>query len=277
MTSRILRLIRLYYSLPLAGGFIVIMLYLRGGSLEGVLEKTLLAFASLFCIISAAYCLNDICDRRIDAVNKPSRVLPSGSLNVKTAIIFCAGLFAAGLAFAFFCGAAFSIAAAGLSGLLILYDTKSKSAGVFKVLLAAGLTTSLYPLAFTLAEPVHTPRLAVLYIHPVWLFFSSLGYELLKDARDVKGDSTFSSADLQYREKKYTRAARFIIPAASLITLIPYFAGMCREVYLASAAGAILLAIASTGRKPSAAIRLVYCEVFLITAGSLADIIIFGP
>ncbi|OXU15061.1 UbiA family prenyltransferase [Sedimentisphaera salicampi] len=276
MTASLLRLIRLYYSLPLAGGFIVIMMYLRGGSLAGVWGKTLIAFGSLFCIICAAYCLNDICDREIDAVNKPSRVLPSGGLSIKAALIFSGCLFAAGLGAAIFCGTDFSLAAAGLSVLLVLYDTKSKSAGIVKVLLAAGLTTSLYPLAFILADPVQTPRLTVLYIHPFWLFFSSLGYEMLKDVRDIEGDSKFSNANLKSREKNYLLAAKIIIPAASLITLIPYFAGLCREVYLASSAGAILLAFGAVGQKPSRAIRLVYCEVFLITAGSLADLLTFG-
>ena len=46
MILALLKLMRLYYALPLAGGFIVILSYLTGGNIDHIPEKAVLAFLS---------------------------------------------------------------------------------------------------------------------------------------------------------------------------------------------------------------------------------------
>jgi geranylgeranylglycerol-phosphate geranylgeranyltransferase len=278
MILALLKLIRLYYSLPLASGFIVILAYLTGGNLAPVIDKAILSFFSLICIISASYVFNDVCDIEIDKINCQYRMLAAGRITKKAALIYSLILFVTGIVLGAFCSVAFFLVITAITGLLVCYDLLSKRIGIFKDILVAILMTSLYPLSFTLAESMQTPRLNVLYIHPAWLFLTSLGYEMLKDIPDMKGDSRVNGRDLNYcRSKIFVITSRLFIIAASLLTLLPYMLGYCKSIYLASAIAAIILAVASTFNKPAVAIRYIYAEVFLITAGSMADLLVYGP
>jgi len=154
----------------------------------------------------------------------------------------------------------------------------SKRMGLFKDVLVALLMTSLYPLAFMLTDAIETPRLNVLYIHPVWLFLSSLGYEMLKDIRDMKGDRQVHGADSNYcKDRRFIFLARVFIVAGSIVTLGPFVFGFCKGVYLAGAIAAVVLAVVSTFNKPAVAIRYVYAEIFVVTFSSLADLLVFCP
>ena len=278
MILTLLRLMRLYYALPLACGFIVILSYLTGGNIGQMLEKVVPAFLSLVSVISAGYVLNDVCDVEIDKINCPSRMLAAGKLRKKTALIWAISLFTIGLVFAGFCNLPFFLVITAIAGLLVFYDIFSKCIGVFKDIIVAVLMISLYPLAFTLAQPAQTPRLNVLFILPVWLFLSSMGYEMLKDIRDIKGDRKINCEKLNYcKDKKFLLISMAFVIAGSLVTLLPFFLGYCRHVYLAASIGAIILAIFSTFKIPAIAIRYIYIEIFLITAGSMTDLLVFGP
>ena len=187
-------------------------------------------------------------------------------------------LFTTGLVIGGFCSLAFFLAMTAIAGGLIFYDLFSKRMGVFKDILVAALTSSLYPLAFTLTESAQTPRLNVLFIHPAWLFFSSFGYEILKDIRDVKGDCQVTGRTVNYCNNQYIALmSRVFILGGSLITLLPFILGYCKGIYLAASITAIVLATVSTFHKPAFAIRYVYAEILLITAGSMVDLLVFGP
>ncbi len=278
MSLALLKLMRLYYSVPIAMGFIVILSYLTGGNLVSIFDKVILSFFSLLSIISASYVFNDVCDIEIDKINCPHRILAAGKLKRKVALGWSIVLFATGMALGGGCGLAFFLLISAVAGLLVCYDLLSKKIGIFKDVLVAILMTSLYPLAFTLTESLQTPRLNVLYIHPVWLFLSCLGYEMLKDIRDIKGDSQITGRDLDHcKDKRFVVMSRLFIVAGSLVTLLPFMLGYCKQIYLVASIAAIILAIASTFQRSAVAIRYVYAEIFLITAGAMADLLVFGP
>jgi len=279
MTAAWLKLMRLYYGLPLAGGLIVIVSYLRAGDIEPIRGKVVTAFISLFMIISAGYVLNDVYDREIDKINRPGRQVVGKIISPKTATRGAMMLFAGGLILGFFGGYRFWGVLVPVVILLILYDIYSKRMGIFKDVLVAVLTTSLYPLAFALTSAVSSPRLPVLYIHPIWLFFTTLGYEMLKDVRDAAGDRRVEGCFLpSYSVHKWFEGlAKMLVLSASLITLLPILLGYCKEVYMWAAIGAIILAAFSLLPKPARAIRFIYAEVFLITAGSMVDLMVYGP
>ena len=159
MVGDLLRLVRLYYALPFSAGFLVILAYLRGGELESIRREAMLSFFSLLCVISAGYVFNDVCDVRIDRINCPGRVLAAGRLTRTTATAWAGFLFVVGMLAAGLCGPWFLLGTGAMAAGLACYDLFSKRIGIFKDLLVAVLLTSLYPLAFTLAQPVDTPRL----------------------------------------------------------------------------------------------------------------------
>ena len=206
-------------------------------------------------------------------------MLPKGQVTRKTASVFSCILFILGIALASPCGRRFFSVLMLIAFGLVMYDLYSKKMGIFKDILVAILTTSLYPLSFALTETVSTPRTNALYIFPVWLFLTTVGYEILKDIRDIKGDSILR--DKQHgsycTNPGFLLSARIIILTASLLTVLPYVLGYCKQIYLASSLLAIVLAMLSLKQPPAKAIRFIYAEVFLITAGSMADLWVYGP
>ena len=278
MIAALIRLMRLYYSLPLSCGLIVIVAYVTGGDLGAVDPSVALAVFSLCCTISAAYVLNDVCDVKVDAINCPQRMLPSGMVTRKIALPFSIILFVIGIGSASYCGWLYMLVLAAVAVGLVLYDLFGKRLGIFKDVLVAALVTSLYPLALTLAKPVSGPTLKSLYIFPVWLFFTAMGYEMLKDIRDFKGDNQTAPERFQRSCDKpgFLFAARMIIFLAGLLALLPFVLGYCKWIYLASSIAAIAITAISLKHPPAKAIRFIYAEVFLITAGSMVDLMVFG-
>lgn len=276
MTLALIKLTRPYYSLPLSCGLIVITAYITGGDFSVLGIKLLIACLSLFFVISAGYTLNDVCDIPVDAVNNPGRVLPQKDIKPGAALTSAVVLFAVGMILSLFCGWRFLIVLGLVALGLMIYDLFSKKMGIFKNILAAFLTVSLYPLSFALAEPVQTPRLNALTIFPVWLFLTAVGYEMLKDIQDVKGDRIRKSNRTYCESPNFLRAARVLIITAALLSILPYVLGFCQEIYLGSSILTIALAVLSLRQPPMKAIPPVYAGVFIITVGSLADLLVFG-
>jgi geranylgeranylglycerol-phosphate geranylgeranyltransferase len=272
MTLGLIRLMRPYYALPLSCGFIVILLYLRGGTLEGIQNIALWSVAALACLISGADVLNDIFDIEVDRINSPRRPLPSGHVTLSTAIALAVVLFVSSLACAAMCGGSFLLGITIVAAILITYDICGKRMGLVRNFLVAAAAVSLYPLAFALADPVQTPRLNVLYIHPAWFFLTALGYEMLKDIRDRSGDALISRRKYAF-DKWFHVLARMVLITASLIALLPFLLGYCGIVYLTAAIISLVLYILACRLAPVPAIRLIYAAVALITLGSLLDIL----
>jgi geranylgeranylglycerol-phosphate geranylgeranyltransferase len=279
MIIALIKLMRLYYALPLSCGFVVVVYYLRGASLFPIRHQLLLAWISLCTTISAAYISNDVCDVEIDMINSPLRVLPQGKMKRKTALAWSMVFFVASLIIAGLCNKLFLLGMGILILLLLFYNIYSKRIGLLKDSFVALLVVSIYPLAFVLAEPVQTPRLKSLFIFPIWLFLSTLSYEMLKDIRDIKGDKTANGKSVaEYSDKKgFFVLSRLLAVIASLVSIIPFVLGSCKQIYLVSSVIAIVLAVLSTRKKPSIAIRYIYLEVFLITVGSAVDLMVYGP
>ena len=189
MILPLVRLTRPYYCLPLSAGLLVITTYVTGGRRSVVDGSLVPACLALYSVLSAAYLLNDFCDIHADAVDHQRRVLPSKQLAPSVAWIASACLFVLGLALASFGGWGFFLLLTLVAMGLVAYDIFSKRLGMFKAIVVAMLTNG------DLSAGVHTQRgrgharLYVLWIHPLWLFATTVGYEMLKDIRDIRGDS----------------------------------------------------------------------------------------
>jgi geranylgeranylglycerol-phosphate geranylgeranyltransferase len=268
-----LKLMRLYYALPLAGGFLVILLYLRDGTLAGMGDLALWSAASLACLIAGAHVFNDVCDVVVDRVNSPSRPLPSGRVSPGIAWALAAALVTISLGCAAWCGIAFFGVVAVVAVFLGAYNAFGKRMGLAKDILAACLVTSLYPLAFVLAEPVHTPRVNVTFVHAGWLLLTAMGYQMLKDVRDAAGDSLSGRVVGSGFHARFMKWARRCVVAGAVLLFMPFALGWCGYIYLASACIATGLAIWAARLQPQPAIRLIYAEVLILTLGSLLDIV----
>lgn len=270
---------RLYYSIPLAAGLIVIVSYLTDGNLKPVQNDLVFAVLSLVSILSGAYILNDAMDIKADEINCPNRVLPSGKLKKHNAVYFSIVVFITGLVLSMLCNFSFFLGICIVLAGLIFYDLYSKRIGIAKILIVAALTSSLYPLSLTIAQAGISPRVNVLWIHPIWLFLTSASYEMLKDIRDRKGDCVMSNSNrLNYCDsKRFANFIKVVTISASLITLLPFILKYGQTIYLIASIIAITLAVTSIFFKPKDAIKFLYLEIFIITAGSMLDLLVFGP
>ena len=71
-------------------------------SLQTHWPNILFGFFTGYLLCAAAMTINDYYDRAIDAVNEPTRPIPSGLVSIKESLTFVAGLTIVGLIFAYF-------------------------------------------------------------------------------------------------------------------------------------------------------------------------------
>jgi len=274
----LLKLIRLHYSLPLMGGFVVIVMFQNDGDLLGISGLLIRACLSLFLVMAAGYSLNDLCDMAADRINHPGRVLVKGDISPGFSLGLAVTCFLASIYLAALCNRTFCLGMLLISIALIIYDLFSKRLGIFKDILVAGLVTSLYALAYALVGPSSSARAKTLLIHPIWLFLTAVGYEMLKDIRDIKGDQVMaSSRRMRHSTQAWFRILRNVpLLAAALLLPLPYIWGYCQWVYLLCTLLAIYCAIRASLARTHAALYYIYAEVAIVTLGSLLDLLICG-
>lgn len=272
------KLLRLHYCVPLTAGYAVILMYLTQGSFASLPRAWPLAFASLFCAMAGAYAINDLWDRASDRINHPHRVLIRGDVSPRQAGIAGAVLSGLSLLCAGACGLRFVIVMVCIALSLLIYNRWSKQWGLLKALWVAMMVTSLYPMAWALAGPGQGARVRTLWIHALWLFLTGLGYEMLKDIRDVEGDAAAGHRDKAMLRTRpwYRMLLRVALISGGLIVLLPFLLAYCQWVYGVIAVCAVLLALAASFAPIKTALACVYAEVVLVTLGSLADALVFG-
>jgi 4-hydroxybenzoate polyprenyltransferase len=78
------------------------------------------------CLYAGGVVLNDCFDRRIDAIERPERPIPSGRISIAAAATLGGGLLAVGIALAAGAGPAALRTAAAVAALVVLYDALGK-------------------------------------------------------------------------------------------------------------------------------------------------------
>jgi 4-hydroxybenzoate polyprenyltransferase len=278
MIVAMLKLCRLYYAIPMSLAYLLTVYYARGGEMAGQWAAALASAAALAMVIAGAYVLNDVLDRAVDRINAPGRPVAAGRIAPLAAGTFAAALTLAGLGLAGLCRPALLAGIAAVAAALLIYNLLSKRLGLLKQVLCAALMTSIYPLAIAQAGGAAGPRAGSLAAFPVWLFLTAFGYELLKDIRDLGGDPPIAGRPTRVKRnpRLWRRIASAAIAGSSVILVVPALLG-CRWVYLAGAAVAMVLAVASA-LTPGVrrAIALVYAECFIVGLAAAADVMIFG-
>jgi len=187
--------------------------------------KIAYGFLTGFTLCAAAMVVNDYYDRAIDAVNEPSRPIPSGLVSVRGALVLVFVLTVLGFVFAFFTSV-LCLAVAAVSWVIVVaYVTVGKRTGL--------------PGNFLVSACVATPfvygSVAVLDWVPlnVWLFasmafLSNTGREITKGIVDVKGDAAESVKTLavRYGERNAAVAAAVFYVSAVALTSLPWLLGL---------------------------------------------------
>src|SRR3990172_1917568 len=193
--------------------------------------KIAYGFLTGFTLCAAAMVVNDYYDGAIDAVNEPSRPIPSGLVSVRGALVLVFVLTVLGFVFAIFFSV-LCLAVAAVSWVIVVaYVTVGKRTGL--------------PGNFLVSACVATPfiygSVAVMDWVPlnVWLFaamafLSNTGREITKGIVDVKGDAAESVKTLavRYGERNAAVAAAVFYVSAVALTSLPWLLGLVSYWFL---------------------------------------------
>jgi geranylgeranylglycerol-phosphate geranylgeranyltransferase len=173
-------------------------------------------------VTAAGNVVNDYCDADIDAVNRPDRPIPAGTVSMHGALLYAALLFAAGNLLALLATPLCLGIALFNSALLVLYAGRLKGTPFVGNLAVAYLSASIFLFGGALAGL--EGLLATLPVAGV-TFLAMTAREILKDAEDVEGDSAGGARTLPMIvgvERSVSLAFAFAL-AAALLSMLPVF------------------------------------------------------
>ncbi|MCS7124170.1 MAG: geranylgeranylglycerol-phosphate geranylgeranyltransferase [Candidatus Bathyarchaeota archaeon] len=181
-------------------------------------------FFTGFLLTAASMVINDYYDREIDAINEPSRPIPSGLIKPKEALAFAVlltvmGLTAAGLnsiKATFNC----FIIAVIFWLISVSYVTFGKKTGFPGNLLVSACVSA--PFLYGSLAVTNTVR-SNIWIFVAMVFFSNTGREITKGIADVEGDKArdVKTIAVIYGERRAAIAAVMFFLFAVALTPIP--------------------------------------------------------
>ena len=201
-------------------GFAVLVGAVLASPLVGSLNwlDVLYGFLAGFTFCAAAMVVNDYYDRNIDAINEPSRPIPSGAVKTREALAFVVALSAVGFVFAFLVSILCFVVAAASLAITATYLTVGKRSGLpgnFLVSVCVAipfLYGSIVAIGFVSLNVVLFASMA---------FLSNTGREITKGIVDVKGDSTEGIKTLAVRFGERSAAFAAVLFYVSAVALTP--------------------------------------------------------
>jgi len=195
---------------------------------------TALGFVTGFTLTGFSMVLNDYFDRDIDAVNEPSRPIPSGAVKPSEALVYASLLSVVGLTTSMLTGTGCLMLAALSTVLSIGYTSYGKRLGLVGNMMVSGCIAIPFLYGGLL---VGTPRLSNLLAAST-AFLSNTGREVTKGIVDLEGDRRFGveTVAVRYGCRRAAYVAAALYTSAVLLTPIPFFTGDATLGYLIAVA-----------------------------------------
>ena len=181
----------------------------------------LYGFVTGFTLTAASMTINDYYDRAIDAINEPSRPIPSGSVSAREALAFVFVFSAIGFVFAYLTSVLCLMVAIISWAVVVTYVTVGKRSGLPGNFLVS--TCVAIPFIYGSIIMLSTVPLSVL-LFTLMAFLSNTGREITKGIVDVKGDEAegIKTLAVRYGEKNAAVAAALFYVSAVALTPIPW-------------------------------------------------------
>ncbi|MBS7632609.1 geranylgeranylglycerol-phosphate geranylgeranyltransferase [Candidatus Bathyarchaeota archaeon] len=195
------------------------------GSLIASWTSLTYGFLAGFTLTAASMAINDYYDREIDAVNEPSRPIPSGQIKPHEALAVAAIFSIIGMVSAYLNNFYCFLVAAVSWAVSMTYTTVGKRSGLggnFLVSLCVAIPFIYGSLA---VSSVIKPKVLVF---AGIVFLSYTGREITKGIVDVQGDGTrgVKTVAVHYGEKNAAFASAFFYVLGVLLSPIPWLFGM---------------------------------------------------
>lgn len=245
-----LELVRLHNCLLAGAAVLVGMIVVI--SREIPLPRAAFAFAVAVMICGGGNAINDYCDRKIDAINRPRRPIPSGRIKAGHALGMGRSLFMIGVLLAIPLGTPCIILAILNSLVLAFYAAELKHRGLIGNLMIGYLVGSTFlfgGLAVKNVPKLQAVSLQAVSILAVMAALSTIGRELIKDIEDMKGDKKIGLKTFPLRHGTRAAAALAIVFIVMAIALspLPYMLELFSTVYLVPVILSVLILIGAAG------------------------------
>lgn len=155
-------------------------------------SEFLLLTLSTVCIAAAGYIINDYYDVKIDAINRPDRMLVGKEIRRRRAMFAHLILSAVGVAIGF--RLLLPVGLINLGAVLLLWGY---SARLKKMLLVGNVSIAILSASMLLVVAVYADKVNMITLgYAAFAFLISLIREIIKDMEDVKGDASFDCRTL---------------------------------------------------------------------------------
>ena len=181
----------------------------------------LYGFVTGFTLTAASMTINDYYDRAIDAINEPSRPIPSGSVSAREALAFVFVLSAVGFVFAYLTSVLCLVVAIISWIIVVTYVTVGKRSGLPGNFLVS--TCVAIPFIYGSIIALSQVPLSVL-LFTLMAFLSNTGREITKGIVDVEGDKAegIKTLAVRYGERTAAVAAAVFYLLAVSLTPLPW-------------------------------------------------------
>lgn len=223
-----------YKNCAMAGLAAVIGAGIAYSAAPGALVWMGLIFITVFLITGAGNAINDYFDAGIDAINRPSRPIPSGRITGNCAFRFSIVLFAAGIMISYFIGTNLTpfLIAVFNSILLYLYASYLKKKVLVGNLSVSYLTGSTFLFGGAAYGGKGIQVTLVLFFLSMLATFAR---EIVKTIEDIEGDRKDGAMTIPMKigERRAAYLACVFGILAVFLSPLPYLMDMFNEYYLA--------------------------------------------
>ena len=222
-------LLRLPYWMMSGGLALLTAFAITKGSLS--FQTALLVFLSMSFITSAGFSVNDYFDRESDAIIKPNRPIPSGSLSLNQVIIASILLFALGLGLSVLINLLSFVILLIDSIVLLFYSMFVKRKSGFAANVIVGL---LVGTAFVYGEAAISNTLSLIALSLYPIACGTIGGNVLRDILSLEGDSKIGYPTLPQKigNSKSVKVAAFFFTTTGVLASLPYILGKFSVYYL---------------------------------------------
>jgi geranylgeranylglycerol-phosphate geranylgeranyltransferase len=225
----LIALLRLPYWM-MSGGLALLTAFAIAHGVSSV-ETVLLVFFSMSLITSAGFAVNDYFDRESDAVIKPKRPIPAGSLSLKQVVAAAVILFALGLSLAALINLLSFVILLIDSVVLLLYSAfvKRKSGLAANVLVGLLVGT-----AFIYGEATVSNTVSIISLSLYPIACGTIGGNVLRDILSIEGDSRVGYPTLPQKigNAKSVKIGAFFFAITGVLSPLPYALGKFTVYYL---------------------------------------------
>lgn len=205
------------------GVAVVIGELLAFGEVPPFFDVVVPGFFTGFSVCGGAMAINDFYDREIDAINVPSRPIPSGRMSPKEALVWGIVLYSLGVLSSLIINFGCGIIAVVFSVLSAMYASFLKSTGVlgnFIVSISVGVPFLFGGVALGGWD---IPELSLAIFFTAVL--ANMGREITKGIMDVEGDAMGGVKTLAVRfgERAAAKVAALFFFSAVFVSQLPYF------------------------------------------------------